>query len=154
MTISWQDADDPEEFQPQERYVLALELLGNLPNLQSIDIDLPSSRSFTLNSPNRTLESDIANRGHCLTGLTLTNDTADEPLCPGVIASLLQQLPKIQQLELCGVARQSSDGPVLRDVIAAIENLYCLDFDDTMCLVDDWANADWKCDLVHLALDE
>ena len=154
MTISWDEAEDPEEFQPKARYELAVELLSHLPNLISIDVDLDSSSWFPQVFLDRTIESDISGRGEFLTCLSLTSDTYNSRMSTRTVAELLLKLPKLQQLELCSVEVQSSDGLVLKEVIAAMEHLDYLDLDDSQCLVDDWARADWQSGLKTLALDE
>ena len=153
ISISWSEGDDPDAFQPQRRYELALELLHALPNLSKIDIDLPTTTAF-LPPPAELVIDCIAERGKQLTRLCLTGDPFDQRLLTSSIAPLLLQLPNLELLELSGVDTQSSHGPSLLRTIADMEHLKYLDLDDALCVNDEWAATPWKCGLRGLALDE
>lgn len=153
ISISWSEGDDPDAFQPQRRYELALELLHALPNLSKIDIDLPTTTAF-LPPPTELIIDCIAERGEQLTRLCLTGDPFDQRLFTSNVAPLLLQLPNLELLELSGVDTQSSHGPSLLRTIADMEHLKYLDLDDALCVNDEWAAAPWKCGLRGLALDE
>jgi hypothetical protein len=145
-----EDETDEERFEPEWRFHLSLGILQGLKNLETIDIDVTSLRNNRMED----MLDEIRLRGSSLKGLHLTADVMQTCLLTSQIGPLLESLPNLVHLELTGIDRQSSDGPLLRDVIAGLEHLKCLDIADAHCLVDDWAQADWKCKLTSLDIDE
>lgn len=148
--IDDQDADDENRFEQEKRFSLTLEMLKSLPNLTIIDIDY----TYLHNTPPTGLFNEIASRGAKLQGLHLGADVMEVRLTSSQVSTMLQSLPQLTHLELSGLDRQSSDGPILKDVIAGMATLKCLDLADCHCVNDDWAGADWQCTLEALELDE
>lgn len=150
LHITDEEMDDEELYNEDIRFDLALQIIRKLPNLETIDIDYTRMSNRRVDD----LFDEITKRGEILKGLHLTADVIEERLSTSRLHSVLRCLPKLIHLELSGVDRQSSDSPSLRDTIASLEDLKYLDISDMQCLQDDWAEADWKCKLRAIELDE
>jgi hypothetical protein len=133
-----------------------MKILSALPNLIKIDIDLPSAVALATFTPVPAIriQDDIVARGSRLQRLSLTADSYESNMPTSQLCSILQELPKLEMLELSGVDRQFSDGPQLRDVIAGMQHLQYLELCEAQCVTDDWADVEWKGGLKSLSLDE
>lgn len=143
-------AEDPALFEPEKRFQVTMEILRNLPNLVSIDIDI----TILLQGRTEELLNNIKSRGSTLQGLHLTADAMSLRFTSTQLCPVLEALPNIKHLEITGIDRDSEDAPSLRDTIAKMSQLTCLDLADAHCVQDDWAQADWQCQLRAIDLDE
>jgi hypothetical protein len=148
-------------------------ILGNLPNLVEIDVDLPRydepireyidkfwetealRTSRVLGALGRSIQEDIAERGNHLTSLHITSDAMEGSIPAATICSLLARLPNLCEIELSGVSEHfPTDSPKLADVVASMEHLQCIEFDDVQAVDDDWAAVDWQSKLQVISLEE
>ena len=142
--------EDPDLFEPERRFELAMSILKQLPNLTSIDIDI------TLLVENRIedLYEHIMSRGSSLKGLHLDSDTMQIRLTTMQLYKIIKALPELEHVEITGIDHQNRGEPALKDALASLEKLECLDLGDAHCLTDDWAEADWQCQLKAIDFDE
>jgi len=168
--ISWEDAEDTEEFEPRYRYFLASTILSNLTNLVEIDIDLPrydqpireymdkfweTTAARPYGALGKSIQEDIAERGKHLTSLHITSDAMEGSIPAATICSLLARLPNLWEIELSGVSEQgSTDTPKLGDIVAGMQHLQCIEFDDVQAVDDAWADADWQSKLEVISLED
>lgn len=155
------------------RYSLAATILYHLKNLVEIDIDLPrydkaiteymdkfwetnSSRPYGVFGPvGRSIQDNISDRGANLTSLHITSDAMEGCIPAATICSLLARLPNLWEIELSGVGEQSyTDSPKLCDIVAAMQHLQCIEFDDVQAIDDRWADAKWQSKLQVISLEE
>lgn len=153
--ITFAEGEDPEIYHSPTRHNIVLEILRAMPNLTSLDIDVPTTNDFDP-PPIADLIDDIVTRGDKLTSLFLTSDEQITRLAPARLCAILQKLPKLVNLELDGVDTDNfeGEGPHLRDVIASLEHLSFLELGDALCVDDTWAEMEFKGSIKTISLDE
>lgn len=141
---------DEDLFEPERRFELAMRILESLPNLTSIDIDI----TLLLDHRIEDLFEHIKSRGSSLTGLHLAADVMQIRLSPTQLSTIIKALPELVQIDITGIDQQTRGEPSFRDALANLTKLECLDLGDAHCVQDDWAEADWQCQLQAIDLDE